>query len=163
RQFKHAVAVMDPDTNKRLSTGAWKLLETPSDLLVALRDRTGGLFADLTGLHPKGAVLAGDLSEMQPSDLLNFLHQGRRTGVLLARVRDTERALEFIEGNLAWAFSTSPGEKLGELLARSGLAKRERIDAVIREQLAAPEHRRIGQLLVDKGVIGPDELARGLK
>jgi len=151
------------DASRRLAGGAWKLLETPSDLLLALRDRRGGLLADVSGLHPKGAVLAGDLAEVQPSELLNFLHQGRRTGVLLARVAEIERAIVLIDGNLAWACSTSPGERLGELLARGGLADRARIDAVLREQKSIPAHRRIGQLLVDKGVIGSDRLARGLR
>src|SRR5205814_4289099 len=61
------------------SAGAWKLLSTPSELLLALRDHGDGLLPNLSMLHPAGAVLAGDMSEMQPSDLLNFLHQGRRT------------------------------------------------------------------------------------
>lgn len=148
---------------KRTARGNWKLLETPSELRVALRDRRDGLWGELTGLHPNGAVLAGDLSEMLPSDLLNFLHQGRRTGVLLSRVGATERAIVMIEGNLAWACSTSPGERLGELLARMGLADRARIEAALREQAAGREHRRIGQVLVDAGVIGAEELYRGLR
>jgi hypothetical protein len=69
------------DAKQHLAANAWKLLSTPNELLLALRDRGDGLMTDLSALHPAGAVLAGDMSEMQPSDLLNFLHQGRRTGV----------------------------------------------------------------------------------
>ncbi len=155
--------VEEDEVKKRIARGTWKLLETPSELMVALRDRREGLWGELTGLHPKGAVLAGDLAEMQPSDLLNFLHQGRRTGVLLTRVSETERAIAMIDGNLAWACSTSPGERLGELLARMGLADRARIEAALREQAKGTEHRRIGQLLVDKGVLGAEDLHRGLR
>lgn len=151
------------DTDQRLASGAWKLLEAPLGLLLALRERAGGLLPDVTGLHPKGAVLAGDLAEIQPSDLLNFLHQGRRTGVLLARVSEVERAIVLVDGNVAWACSTSPGEKLGELLARTGLAQRAQVDAVLREQAAHPGPRRIGQLLVERGVLSKEALSRGLR
>lgn len=145
------------------SPGSWKLLGAPSDLLLALRGCSGGLLPELAGLNADAAVLAGDLAEMQPSDLLNFLHQGRRTGVLLTRVGEVERAVVLIEGNIAWANSTSPGERLGELLARMGLAERARIEAALAAQGAARGHRRLGQLLVEKGVLAADEVLRGLR
>lgn len=158
------VGPVEDELQRRLSQapGAWKLLSTSAELLLALKDRPDGLLAELNQLLPAGAVLAGDLSDMQPSDLLNFLHQGRRTGVLLARGEGTERGLALVDGNVAWACSTSPGERLGEILCRIGLADRPRVDAALFEQVRT-SHRRIGQLLVDKGVIGPDELWRGLK
>src|SRR5438094_7519447 len=148
---------------KQLGAGAWKLLSGPNELLLALRDHGDGLMTDLSRLHPRGAVLAGDMSEMQPSDLLNFLHQGRRTGVLLTRSDGTERGIVLIEGNVAWACSTSPGERLGELLVRSGLADRARIETALADQAAAGEKKRLGQMLVDRGVLGPDEVFRGLR
>ena len=151
------------DTDQGLAGGSWKLLEAPLGLLVGLLDRAGGLLPDVTGLRPKGAVLAGDLAEMQPSDLLNFLHHGRRTGLLLTRVSDVERAIVFLDGSIAWACSTSPGERLGEILARMGLAARAQIEAVVRAQATAPGHRRIGQLLVERGVLAHEALSKGLR
>jgi uncharacterized protein DUF4388 len=140
--------------------GDWKLLSAPSELHVALPGSGGWV----TQAYPRGTVLAGDLAEMQPSDLLNFLHQGRRTGVLLARVHEVERAVVLSEGNVAWACSTSPGERFGELLCNMGLVSRERVEAVLREQEpAGGERKRIGQLLVERGLIAPDEVWRGLK
>jgi hypothetical protein len=127
-----------------------------------LLDRSNGLWTRLRDLRSQGAVLAGDLGEVHPSEVFNFLDQGRRTGVLLSRVGDIDRALVMIEGDIAWGCSTSPGEKLGELLARTGMADRERIEAALREQGAAPE-RRLGQLLVDKGVLTADELDGALR
>ena len=145
------------------SSGAWKLLETPSELLLALRDRADGLMGDVTRLHPSGAVLAGDLAEMQPSDLLNFLHQGRRTGVLLTRSDGVERALVLTDGNVAWACSTSTGERLGELLCRMGLADRSRVDAALLLQGARAPHHRLGQLLVQQQALAEDDVSRGLR
>jgi len=172
---------VDDDLKVRLeqAPGAWQLLETPSELLVALRDHGGTLFTELSEVHQGAvassppapgsappanrAVLAGDLAEMQPSDLLNFLHQGRRTGVLLTRASGVERGLVILEGNVAWACSTCPGERLGELLSRAGHADRARVQAVLTEQGAATPHRRLGQLLVDRGVLSQEALSRGLR
>ena len=153
------------DAKKHLahSSGSWKLLETPSELLLALRDHGGGLMNDLHHLHPSGAVLAGDLAEMQPSDLLNFLHQGRRTGVLLTRSDGVERGLVLTDGNVAWACSTSGGERLGELLSRMGLAAREKVEATLALQREHHQDQRLGQLLVEHQVISADHLARGLR
>jgi len=141
---------------------AWKLLSGSSDLLSALREG----HAVEAQPHPSGTVLAGDLAEMQPSDLLNFLHQGRRTGVLLTRTHEVERAVVLTDGNVAWACSTSPGERIGELLANMGLVGRDRIEAALRDQQgsqAGKEKKRLGQLLVERGQLGPDEVWRGLK
>ncbi|HUJ28924.1 MAG TPA: DUF4388 domain-containing protein [Myxococcales bacterium] len=146
------------------NSGAWKILEAPSDLLVALRGGQQGLWADLDALVSSHAVLAGDLREFAPSDLLNFLDQGRRTGALLTRSGDVERALVMIDGDVSWACSTSPGERLGELLSRMGMAERAKIDEALKEQ-GAPgvPHSRIGQLLVEKKVLTTDELHRALR
>ncbi len=145
----------------RVNAGAWKLLSGPSELLFALRDHGDGVMTDLSALRPRNAVLAGDLSEMQPSDLLNFLHQGRRTGVLLTRSDGVERGIVLIEGNVAWATSTSPGERLGNLLGRMGLADHERVEAALAK--AGGDKKRIGQVLVESGVVGPDDVWRGLR
>jgi hypothetical protein len=157
------VIVVDHAPNRFPQTGAWRLLETASELLRALRDGPGTLFNELSELSPSRAVLAGDLAEMQPCDLLNFLHQGRRSGVLLTRSEGVERGIVILDGNVAWACSTSPGELLGELLARSGLADRSRVAQVLREQEETPGRKRLGQLLLERGVISAESLAHGLR
>ena len=145
------------------SWGAWKLLSSPSELLRALRERGDGLETDLFQLQPSRAVLAGDLSEMQPSDLLNFLHQGRRTGVLLTRSDGNERGIVLIDGNVAWACSTSPGERLGELLARMGLIDRARVEAALRDLADSGEKKRLGEALVDLGLLSAEAVRAGLR
>jgi hypothetical protein len=152
------------DHPNRLShSGAWRLLEATSELLRTLRDGPGTLFDELNQVCVSRAVLAGDLAEMQPCDLLNFLHQGRRTGVLLTRSDGVERGVVMLDGNVAWACSTSPGELLGALLARSGLADRGRIAEVLRAQGEPPGRKRLGQLLLEQGVLSPEvEIFLGL-
>jgi hypothetical protein len=137
--------------------GGWKLLSASSELADILREK-GDLPQDA---QPRGTVLAGDLSEMQPSDLLNFLHQGRRTGVLLTRLHDVERALVLVEGNVAWACSTSPGEVLGEVLVHLKLIERAQVEAALAGQ--PQDVRRVGEILVGRGLLGQDEVERGLR
>ena len=43
------------------------------------------LALELTRLKPGPTVLTGDLGSIHPPDLLGFLHQGRRTGILFAK------------------------------------------------------------------------------
>lgn len=154
---------MDPDLKARLAKGAWKVLETPAELLLALRDKGGSLSAELDGLKPERPVLAGDLAEMQPSDLLNCLHQGRRTGVLSTRSQGVDRALVLLDGDVAWACSSSPGEILLELLPRLGLVDRARLTAAIGLRGAGRSQRDTAQLLVERGVLTPDEMRRALR
>jgi hypothetical protein len=150
-----------PPIEDALKPGVWKLLSTENELLLALRDHGDGLMTDLTELNPRAAVLAGDMSEMQPSDLLNFLHQGRRTGVLLTRSDGTERGIVLIDGNVAWAISTSPGERLGELMVRMGLVEHARVDEALKGQRESD--KRLGQILIDAGIVSADAVARGLR
>lgn len=144
-----------PDGNE--SAPRWRLLEARPEVKRALLDGAPG------ALDLQGAVLAGDLREFAPSDLLNFLDQGRRTGVLLARAGDVERALVMIDGDVCWASSTSPAERLGELLARRGMVSPAQVEAAVAGQAAPGPHRRIGQLLVEKEALAPDALHRGLR
>ena len=117
------------DLKGRLAQASvWKVLDTSAELLVAMRGHGPHLHAEASAWGAGRACFAGDLAEVSPSELLNFIHQGRRTGVLLARAGAVERALVFVSGNVAWARSTSPAERLagvgevflGFLVARSG-------------------------------------------
>ena len=138
------------------SAGDWQLFQAAPDLLLLLRGRPDGLWPTLQAMRVGDAIFGGDLSEMQPSDLLNFLHQGNRTGVLLARSVDADRGIVLIDGNVAWACSTSPGERLGEMLVRSGQVDGAEVEAALAIQAQAQEGDgrapRLGQLLSGESV-----------
>jgi hypothetical protein len=145
------------------SHGLWPLLSGGPDLLVAWREGDAGLAKELLQLKPGPPALSGDLALVAPSELLNFLHQGRRTGVLLTRGNGVERGVVLIEGAVAWAASTSPGERFGELLCRMGLVPRAALDATLLHQAQEHNHRPIGQLLGERGLLEPEECWRGLR
>jgi len=155
--------VVDAELKARLAQGsAWKVLDTPAELLLALRDGGGSLAAELEALKPGRPVLAGDLAEMQPSDLLNCLHQGRRTGVLSTRSQGVDRALVLLEGNVAWACSSSPGEMLVEMLARFAILEPSRLPAAGVAAKLLPQ-RTLAQLLVSKGMLGAEDMRRAMR
>ena len=142
---------------------SFAVLDSVPDLLIALQEGAPGLLADVRSLGTAGVVLAGDLATFPPADLLNFLHNGRRDGVLLARSGGTERAVALIEGNVAWACSASPAERLGEVACRMGLADRARVHDLLKTQREAAAVRRIGQLLVQSGSMAEEDLPRAMR
>jgi hypothetical protein len=141
----------------------YALLEVSRDLLVALHDRVGGLLGEARADATSKLALAGDLETFPPADLLNFLHNGKRDGVLLARSEDCERAVVLIQGNVAWAVSSSPGERLGEVACRMGVLERPRLQQIVATQRDAMDRRPIGQLLVESGALEPQDLQRAMR
>jgi Domain of unknown function (DUF4388) len=141
----------------------YALLDVSPDLLVALQDRGSGLLGEARAAATSNVALAGDLATFPPADLLNFLHNGERDGVLLARSEGFERAVVLIRGNVAWASSISPGERLGEVACRMGLAERARVQQILRAQRDAMDWRRIGQLLVESGAMQAQDLQRAVR
>jgi len=142
---------------------SFAVLDSVPDLLIALQEGAPGLLAAVRSLGTAGVVLAGDLATFPPADLLNFLHNGRRDGVLLARSGGTERAVALIEGKVAWACSASPAERLGEVACRMGLADRARVHDLLKTQREAAAVRRIGQLLVQSGSMAEEDLPRAMR
>ena len=159
------VAGGSDEVRARLGTahGRWPLLAGGPGLLVAWREGDAALAREVGQLQPGAVAVSGDLALVPPSELLNFLHQGRRTGVLLTRGNGVERAVVLTEGAVAWAASTSPGERFGELLCRMGLVPRAALDATLLQQAQDHNHRPIGQLLGERGLLEPDACWRGLR
>ena len=138
----------------------YALLEVAADLLVGLQDRGDGLLGEAHAVGASSAALGGDLATFPPADLLNFLHNGERDGVLLARSEGFERAVVLIRGNVAWAASSSPGDRLGEVACRMGLLECPRLQQIVRTQRDALDRRRIGQLLIKAGAMKAADLQR---
>lgn len=76
-------------------------------------------------------ALQGDLGEFGVSDLFSLLHMGRRTGLLLVSSDGVRKRVYFRQGEIVFANSSAPADRLGPRLLRLG-----KIDAVA---LAAAE------------------------
>lgn len=131
--------------------GRFVLLPTAGDLLLARRTPPAG-----GGPSGPRCLLAGDLSALAPADLLTFVHQARLSGALTVASEGAERAVAFAEGEVRSARSSAPGERLGEIAVRLGLASDAQVAAAIRPGVP------VGRALTDAGVLQPSGLWRCL-
>lgn len=101
----------------------------------------------------------GSLAELDVADLVQELGARGYSGRLLLE-RERERIGVSLEaGRLVFASSSDPDHRLGPMLMRrKAISLREMEDAV-REQKPG---KRFGSILVEKGVLEPKELVRGV-
>src|SRR4051812_18380152 len=114
-------------------------------------------------LSASDVVLAGDLLHVPPADLLNFLHQSQKSGVLYSRSEGVERAMVFDDGNVSWGVSSSPAERFGEILARNGMLDREELSRALKAQAGSGSTGRIGEVLIERGAFAAEDLPRALR
>ena len=109
--------------------------------------------------------VAGDLSRFPPALLLVSMAFSRKTGVLqLESAGETpvvHRTVHFSEGDIAFATSSDPADRIGQVLLRVGLITKDQLQ----EALAlAQQHAgtALGRILVSNGVLHPDGLHAAL-
>lgn len=105
--------------------------------------------------------LEGDLASVEVPDLLTFLHQGQRSGVLAMERADQETKLYLRGGSPVFAASTRDDLRLGALLVRHGRLGQGALDEALGQQQAAGP--RLGQILVASQHITEAELGSFLK
>ena len=96
--------------------------------------------------------ISGSLRDVTVADVVQFIQLGRRDGSLLLRCDAESASLSFDKGRLILA--RAPGvPNLSELIAQRGWLPDPVLDSVWKEQVAASEPMRFGQLLVRKGLL----------
>jgi hypothetical protein len=105
--------------------------------------------------------LEGDLASVEVPDLLTFLQQGERSGVLAMERSDQETKLYLRQGSPVYAASTRDDLRLGALLVRHGKLEQAVLDEALTHQ--GPNGPRLGQILVAGGLITEAELGSFLK
>jgi Domain of unknown function (DUF4388)/GYF domain 2 len=99
--------------------------------------------------------LEGDFSEYDFPDLVQALYQRRWTGSVKAQRGSVAKAVQVREGRLVFATSTSPDDRLGELLLRNGrITLRQYLEA----GQAVQQGRRLGAVLVERGALQAEEI-----
>jgi hypothetical protein len=104
-------------------------------------------------------ILEGSLAGFEVPDLLAFLGQGGRTGVLVLERPDTETKLFFRGGRVVYASSTHEMLRFGATLVRLGKVSAPVLDGALQKYRGA----RIGQALLSEGLVSEEELAAFLK
>jgi hypothetical protein len=105
-------------------------------------------------------TLEGNLAAFEVPDLLSFLGQGGRTGVLVLERPEQETKLFFREGKPVFANSTAEELRFGSTLVRLGKVSTETVERVMQKQRAGA---RIGQALLSERILTEEELASFLK
>jgi hypothetical protein len=101
----------------------------------------------------------GSLAEYDFPGLVQALHERRWTGLLTLTHAGVGRSVVVQEGRLVFASSSSPDDRLGELMLRRGrITLRQFIDG---GKALAPG-KRLGTVLVEQGAISPKDLVRSV-
>ncbi|ACG75261.1 conserved hypothetical protein [Anaeromyxobacter sp. K] len=130
------------------------------------------LIAPARGETPR-SWFAGSLSALSVPEVIQFVFTSLKTGVLLlAFGADGEhaaapdrpeqlrrRSIFFRDGQVVFASSSEPAERLGPMLVRSGLVRAE--DQERCRHLVSAGHP-LGQVLVDQGLLSPGQLYEGM-
>lgn len=105
-------------------------------------------------LKPEGSLAEHDFPE-----LIQALSEGRWTGVLTLTHMGIGKSVSVQEGRLVFASSSSPDDRLGELLLRRGrITLRQYVDA----GRAISPGKRLGTILVEQGVLSPKDLVKSV-
>jgi hypothetical protein len=100
--------------------------------------------------------LRGELGTMALADILQWVSQGRKTGTLQVTRGAVEKRVSFWNGTVHSSLSNDPRESLGQFLVRERLISEEQLFRTLLKQ--DTEDRPLGELLVEKGPLRPDEL-----
>ncbi|MGH1348107.1 MAG: DUF4388 domain-containing protein [Nannocystales bacterium] len=103
----------------------------------------------------------GDLGDLELPRMLWSLHRSRYTGRVDLHQGRVEKQLWLEQGELVFASSSEPEDRLVNALVRRGLLTRTQYDAA--RSLAAKDPRRVGQLLVEAGFLKADALPEAIR
>lgn len=106
-----------------------------------------------------GLTLEGDLSEIRLPTLLMSLYREKETGVLQLECGPYRKKLFIQEGDVIFAASNDPDDRLGECLLRRGVIT---VDQYLESARRIAPGKRQGEILVDMGALTPDDLLDGV-
>jgi hypothetical protein len=99
--------------------------------------------------------LEGRIEVFEPIAILQLLNLAQVTGELVLDTDNNAAHVYFDRGNVTFAGITNRPLKLGELLLREKRIKRKDLDRILEKKA---EGKRLGDLLIEAGVIAEDEL-----
>lgn len=106
-----------------------------------------------------GVILSGDFSEIRLPTLLMSLYRDRETGVLALEEGGIRKALYIKDGQVVYATSSDPDDRLGESLLRRGLITLAQYEDASGQVL---QGNKQGRALVDMGAITPSDLVESV-
>jgi hypothetical protein len=105
-------------------------------------------------------VLSADVRSFPLADLLSLVHGAGKSGFLLFQDANDEKAIYLSRGEVVFAESNLPSDRLGACLLRGGLLDQSQLD------LAESRYHpltRFGKIVVELGMLTPRDLWNGVK
>jgi DNA-binding response OmpR family regulator len=111
----------------------------------------------------KREVLAGDVSVISISEVLQMLELARQTGALSVATRGSEVTLYLRRGDLDLAMSRGMRDEflISRYLVENGVVTREQLDVLLAERNDPP--KLLGKRLVERGLVGNEHIREALK
>jgi Domain of unknown function (DUF4388) len=101
----------------------------------------------------------GSLAERDVPELVQVVHERRWTGTLTLTHMGVGKSVNVQDGRLVFASSTSPDERLGELLLRRGKITLRQLSEA---GAAVQPGKRLGTILVERGQLSPKGLVKAV-
>jgi len=111
-----------------------------------------------TAQEAKSFGLEGSSASIPLTEMIGFLSNSGRTGVLFVNTPDEAFTIEFNAGEMTRALSdkTPKGLRLGEILVDQGALSAEQVDTLVNE--ARQTGTYFGKFLLDQGHLKPEQL-----
>jgi hypothetical protein len=106
-------------------------------------------------------ILSGRLLDVALTDLLQNLLSSKATGILTLQQNGKEKSIYVKDGNIIFASSNMPEDRLGNILVRAGKLTQAQVEAALKFKGAT--HKKFGAIVVELGYLAPKELFEGLK
>ena len=107
-------------------------------------------------------AIKGSLKEASLADVCQLLALGQKSGVLSVTDRSSFGQIYFDRGRITFARIVNRRDRLGDLLVRDGLLRQEQVREAVDEQARTPD-RRLGEILIERGWIGRDDLVKYMR
>jgi len=104
-------------------------------------------------------VLSADVRSFPLADILHLLHSSNHSGFLLFEDTDHEKSVYLHRGEVVFAASNQPYDRLGNCLLRAGTITAQQFEEA-NSAYQTPGH--FGKVLVERGFLTPRELWNGV-
>ncbi|MBI3811164.1 MAG: DUF4388 domain-containing protein [Nitrospirae bacterium] len=106
-------------------------------------------------------IFSGKLQNVALTHLLQTLLSSKATGILTLQHDEQEKSIYVRGGNIIFASSNVPEDRLGNILVHSGKLTQAQVEAALKFKDAT--HKKFGAIIVELGYLAPKELFDGLK
>jgi hypothetical protein len=109
-----------------------------------------------------GFVYRGRLEEETLPEMLATIHRYHVPGVMELERDGVIKHLYIIDGDIIFADSTAPEERLGDVLLKEGRLSKGQLN-VASDELVRSEGKRLGEILVELGFLRSEELGPAVR